>query len=231
MSANRPIRRWLVLLVAAAATLILLSLSYWQYSKIGPGDSKIAAVQSMMAAPPAPLPLSNIAWADWAYRPVTALGVYAPEYARHVYRAGPKGGSGYHLLVPLLREGALALWVDLGWFPDSQKRRYETPSLPQGPVTVSATVIPRQRDAKLIDPAKPDPAANRYYRIQPEILAEGTGLVFIQTHYLLAKPALKGLVQTDVPIKLEHNHRSYAFQWLAMAAALMVITAAFLRRR
>lgn len=227
---KRPIRRWLVLIVAAIATAILLSLSYWQYSKIGPKDAQIALVEARMSLPPVELPGDPQPLEDWLYRVVTIDGRFIPEGVRHIYRAGPNGGPGYHLLVPFARMSAPSIWVDMGWMPVLKKAAYEAPKLPVGFTKVIAQVHPRQRSVKLIDAAEPDRARNIYFRIQPEVLGADLGLDALTQAYLISPLPLDGLVAAPPPVKLEHNHRSYAFQWLAMALALIVITAVFIRR-
>lgn len=230
MPKKSPVRRWLVLIVSAIATAVLLGLSYWQYSKIAPRDAQIALVQARMTLPPVALPAQPQPLEDWYYRVVTADGRFIPEAVRHIYRAGPKGGPGYHLLVPFARVSGPALWVDLGWMTVLEKAAYETPRLPSGITTVIGQVHPRQRSVKLIASAAPDPAKNIYYRIQPEVLGDGLGLNALTDAYLISPLPLEGLVAAPPPIKLEHNHRSYAFQWLAMALGLVGITATFVRR-
>lgn len=226
----RPVRRWLVIAVTAVAVSILLGLSYWQYSKIAPKDAQIALIEARMTLPPVELPTSPEPLEDWHYRVVTAQGRYLPEAARHIYRAGPKGGPGYHLLVPFARVSAPAIWVDLGWLPQNQKSKFEAPQLPAGITQVIGQVHPRQRNAKLVSAAQPDVAKNIYFRVQPEVLGDDLGLEAITQAYLISPITPEGLVAVPPPIKLEHNHRSYAFQWLAMAIGLIVISGAFLRR-
>lgn len=225
-----PVRRWLVLIVAGIAASILLSLSYWQYSKIGPKDAQIALIEARMTLPPIALPANPDPLSDWHYRVVTAQGRFVPNVVRHIYRAGPKGGPGFHLLVPFARLSAPAIWVDLGWMPQARKADYEAPSLPGDITKVIGQVHPRQRNAKLVEAAAPDMAKNIYFRIQPDVLGRDLGLEAVTQAYLISPIPLQGLLAAPPPVKLEHNHRSYAFQWLAMAIALIVIAAAFLRR-
>lgn len=230
MTQPRPVKRWPVLIAAGIGTAILLSLSYWQYSKIAPKDAQIAMVKERMALPAAPLPKGPIALEEWRYRPAAITGIYRADLTRHVYRAGKNGRPGYHLLVPVERRDASEVWVDLGWFDETRKADFETVALPNGPQQIAGRLVPRQRDPKWITPAAPDPSSNRYYRIQPDVLGAGADLAAQEDVYLLSSTPLEGLVATVLPIKLEHNHRSYAFQWLAMAIALVVIAGAFLRR-
>lgn len=227
---SKPIRRWLVWIVASAGTLILLGLSYWQYSKIAPKDAEIALVEARMALPPIPLPNNIADLDDWLYRMVSVQGRYIPQGVRHVYRAGPKGGAGYHLLVPFARMSAPAIWVDLGWMPVLQKAAYEAPVLPAGITAVIAQVHPRQRSAKIVEALAPDRPGNIYYRLQPEVLGADMQLDAITQVYLISPLPLEGLLAAPPPVKLEHNHRSYAFQWLAMALGLVAVTGVFLRR-
>ncbi|MEM6681510.1 MAG: SURF1 family protein [Pseudomonadota bacterium] len=233
MSAKQTsIRRWLVISVSMIATMILLGLSYWQYSKIAPKDAAIALIESRMTLPPTAFPARPEALADWHYRVVSAEGRYIPQYARHIYRAGPSGRPGYHLLVPFARLSAPAIWVDLGWFDRTLKPTFETPALPLDITPMIGQIQPRQRNAKLVTPPSPDIAQNIFYRIQPDVLGQGTDLDALTEIYLISPIAmLEGLEVVPPPVKLEHNHRSYAIQWLAMAVGLVVITIAFLRKR
>jgi len=228
----KTVRRWLVICVAAIATAILLGLSYWQYSKIGPKDAEIELIEARMTLPPVTLPSDPVPLEDWHYRVVTVEGRFVHTAARHVYRAGPSGAPGYHLLVPFARVSAPAIWFDLGWFALRDKTRFETPDLPLGITPMVGQVQPRQRNAKLVAAAQPDVEKNIYYRVQPEILGKGAEITALSGIYLISPIALiEGLEIAPPPVKLEHNHRSYAFQWLAMAVALVVITALFLKRR
>ncbi|MEM7570371.1 MAG: SURF1 family protein [Pseudomonadota bacterium] len=231
MTAARKGRSWLVLLVSGIGMAILLSLSAWQYSKIAPKEAQIESIRSQMDLAPVALPDGALMQEDWAFRPAFAEGILRADAARHVYRAGPDGRPGYHLVMPLVRDSGPAIWVDMGWFFERDKAAFETPIVAKGPVRITGTMIPRQRSPKWITPAPPNPAENRYYRLQPEVLASGLGIESISAVYLLSKAPLEGLVATPIPFKLEHNHRSYAFQWLAMALGLAAITIAFLRRR
>jgi len=176
MSPKKSIRRWLVLSVSLVATAILLGLSYWQYSKISVKEAEIALIEHRMTLAPMPLPERPKALEDWYYRMVSAQGRYIPQYARHVYRAGPSGRPGYHLLVPFARLSAPALWVDLGWLDRTLKSKFETPDLPPSITPMIGQVQPRQRNAKPVTPPPPAVAGHICYRRHPPVLAQRTAL-------------------------------------------------------
>ncbi|MEM6834045.1 MAG: SURF1 family protein [Sphingomonadales bacterium] len=225
---KRPVRRWLVIIVAGLATGILLSLSYWQYSKIAPRDAEIALIRERMTAPPSLLDAAPDE--GWLYRRAMVTGAFDKGHMRRVYRAGPDGRPGYHILMPFRRQDAPGIWVDLGWLSSQADDPSAAWVEPGPPGAITGRIHPRQRSPRLIAPAEPDRAANLYYRIQPEVLGQDVPFTLLGDVYLIAESAPDGLTATDPPVKLEHNHQSYAVQWLAMAVGLVAITALFLRR-
>ena len=122
---------------------------------------------------------------------------------------------GAQAIVPLLRDGAPAVLVDLGWVPEGWHPG-------AGPaLTVVGYVRPPEHPGMFS--ATDDPAGRRFYTMDPAAIGRGLGVT-------LAPFTIVVLGHGNVPpIPAEHlpqppnDHLSYAITWFGLAAVLLVI--------
>ena len=133
---------------------------------------------------------------------------------------------GAYLLNPLERPGADPVIVNRGWVP-----------LPWQPptATVDATVegYVREPEHPVRFGAADDPAARRFYALDPAAIAASLGLPRAAPFTIVAlgttAPGIYPEPARALP-RPANNHLSYAITWFGLAASLLVIFAIYARR-
>lgn len=214
------------------ALIILVLLGNWQVHRLAWKTALLQQVALHMAAPPAPFPEVIANPDDWAYRRVTATGIFDHTHEIYLFSPGPKGGTGYQVITPLLRESAPPLLVNRGWVPSDHKDpATRRAGQLQGRVAVTGVI-------RFSGKANPFSPANRpdqdiwYVRDIPS-MAKHLGLavapVMIEADNT-PNPGgwpLGGQTIVDIP----NNHLDYALTWYGLALVLLVIYVVYHWRR
>lgn len=235
-----PWRSMAVLSVAAVAGLTLfLSLAAWQWGKAERQALEQAQYAERMQWAPAELGTQKLDPSAWADRKVVVRGHYEPQEQFFVDNRQHEGQAGVHVITPLRIEGSdLRILVNRGWLPWAQGRGH----LPLAPVPQGAQEIvgrlelqntkrfflmPEHRQENPHLWLRADVA--RFERqcqcaVQPLVLlqmnASGTETAVPTTS--TTSTTSDGLLRDwPAPENREGKHRSYAMQWLLIAAALL----------
>lgn len=210
-----------------AAILMVALTSYLGIWQVGRAHEKQALQErfdAMGHEPAVTLPAAPVQLEEFLYRKVSVRGRFDPRYQIFLDNQTLNGVVGYHVVAPL-RIGSSDQYVliNRGWVPRTSDRRVlpEVPP-PSGEITVEGVVAsPHGRFFELSSETVEGPiwqnlVMERYASMVPFSLQP---VLILQTS---ATPdALKR--QWPRPDTGQAMHWGYAFQWFAMAAAIIII--------
>jgi len=218
-----PVRAWLPTLAALAGIALTVALGIWQLDR---GDEKTAMAERLKSAQAGPLiaiPAAELNAADVAWQRVEANGRFAAEYTVFIDNRVLNGVVGYHVVTPLKIEGGERyVLVNRGWVAATADRR-TLPKIvtPPGTLRVSGIAsVPGERQFELSTRVAegnvwqnltlPRYRASVNIPLQPVVIQQDS----------VVDDGLKREWQATVPSP-DRNY-GYAFQWFAMAAAILV---------
>ena len=219
------------LTVATAVSLmILLALGTWQLQRLHWKTDLIARIEATRAAPPRPIgqvPLTP------AYR-FTRVTLDCPGLAtaKYVELYALKEGVAGSRLVSLCTYAPdrPAILVDRGFVADAVSAR---PAVTASDAPLHITGI--LRDGTKPGPFTPPARDGRFYATDIPAMAVALGasrhpdvMVVAETS---SNPDWKALTPTGVPTDIPNRHLEYALTWYGLAAALVGVYVALLRRR
>jgi surfeit locus 1 family protein len=217
------VRAWLPTVAAIAGIALTVALGIWQ---LGRGNEKAALAERLKAAQSGPLialPAAEISAEDAAWRRIEVSGHFAPEYTVFIDNRVLHGVAGYHVVTPLKIDGGERyVLVNRGWIAAAPDRRTLPPVVtPSEPLRITGlAVVPSPRQFEL---------STR--------IAEGNvwqNLTIERYRATVAIPIQPVVVQQDSELndglKREwieagpspDRNYGYAFQWFAMAVALLI---------
>ncbi len=211
-------------LTTAAMLALTLWLGAWQVERLAWKTALLTELDRGAAAAPVPLPAEPVPFTKVKVEGrlrTDLVALYGAEV--RTTQAGPLMGA--HVLSPLERAGADPVIVDRGWAPLDR--------LPAPPAitTVEGYVRPPEKPVRF--GAKDDPAARRFYALDPAAIGASLGLGQVAPFTLVAMgPAVPGVFPMPVQAlpRPANNHLSYAVTWFGLAASLLVIFAVYARR-
>lgn len=216
------VRAWLPTVAVIAGVALTVALGTWQISR---GNEKAAladrlkAAQSgpMIAMPPAEIGVDDVAW-----RRVEARGRFAPEYTVFIDNRVLHGVAGYHVVTPFkIGGGERYVLVNRGWIAAAPDRR-TLPQVvtPSGQLRITGlAVVPNPRQFELSTQIA---EGNVWQNLTIERY-RATVKIPIQPVVLLQdSPLDDGLKRewSESGPSPDRNY-GYAFQWFALAAALL----------
>lgn len=219
-------------LAAAAGVAATVSLGLWQTSR---AEQKLAlaATQERLAGAPAILLGDAAVEPDRVeFRRVEARGRFDPRGMVLLDNRVRHGTAGYEVVMPLeLTGGRTYVLVNRGWVPGQRDRRQlpvvQTPS--EQVTILGLATVPGRRMYELSADTGDGPVwqnltIERYRERKPYSIQ---GIVVQQTSDLS-----DGLLRSwPAPDRGVNTHRSYAFQWFALAALIVVMFVALSLRR
>ena len=218
-----PVRAWLPTLAALASIALTVALGIWQLDR---GNEKTAMAERLKSAQARPLiaiPAAELNAADVAWQRVEANGRFAAEYTVFIDNRVLNGVVGYHVVTPLKIEGGERyVLVNRGWVAATADRR-TLPKIvtPPGTLRVSGIAsVPGERQFELSTRVAEgnvwqNLTLSRYRAsvnipLQPVVIQQDS----------VVDDGLKREWQATGPSP-DRNY-GYAFQWFAMAAAILV---------
>lgn len=218
-------------LITAAGLVVLLGLGVWQLQRAAWKDGLIAERGARLALAVVPVSEASAEPTAWELRRVTVAGRFDHGRELTVLRPGSDGGSGYHVITPLLSSSGGAVLVDRGWVPFDRR---DPASRAEGQV---AGWVELEGIVRLADEPGPfapdnDPGHGVWFSLDPSAMAAAMGLVAPPLVVEAVGPAPPGgLPQPAVAgIGLTNPHRGYALTWSSLAVALAVIYLVYRRR-
>lgn len=221
-------RRLLVPALSSAVMLLaLLALGTWQMQRLAWKTALLARIDAAEQAPPVPL-----ADAPAPFAKVLATGHLrgdlAALYGAEVRDAPAGPVLGGQLIEPLERAGGDPVLVDLGWVPT------EGGTKPQ-PLAGQASVVGFVRPAEQAGwiSAADDPGKRLFYTLDPQAIGAALGLKRVAPFTIVALGAAPASGYPDPARQLPrppNNHLQYAITWYGLAAVLLVVFGAYVRK-
>jgi len=221
-------------LVTVPVVLILLALSVWQVNRYNWKIDLINQIETQLAAEPVPLPSSGVVPEDWQYRRVILTGEFDHSKEIHLFSHADKGRKGFQIITPFLRknEGDVVL-VNRGWVPEARR----DPSMRsdgqiEGEVSISGIVRKPWHKSWSFMPES-NAETNIWLYGELDAMSRHLGLqtapVFVEVDADKVPGGFPIGGQTRVSIP--NNHIEYAFTWLGLAIAMIVIYVLYGRSR
>lgn len=228
---------WWPSLLALAAFMVLIGLGTWQIERKSWKEALIASlVQRLAAAPEALPPPERWAALDPAndeFRRVAFAVAPAADKDALVYATGSTfrpdvSGPGYWVFTPVAVAGAVVV-VNRGFVPEGQQAAY-------APVSGNVQMIGALRwpEPRGWFTPKDDPARNLWFVRDHLAMADAKGWGRVAPFYIeLETPSGgAGLPRAGrLSPNLSNHHLQYALTWYALAAALAIIFALWMRSR
>lgn len=204
--------------------VILCGLGFWQVQRLQWKTALLGRIDA--AERSAGVPLSGT---PAAFQKVRASGRLLPEIARYGVEVRDTAGGevlGSRVVGILERAAGLPVVTVLGWLPDGVA--YVPPS---GQVTIAGYARAPVRPG-WFTPAN-DPVARRFYALNPDVIGAALGVARVAPFTLVAMGARLGpaapVPDTAMP-RPPNDHLQYAITWFGLAAVLVVIFGAYLRK-
>lgn len=226
----RPWRRLLWPSLTTAAMLALaVSLGVWQVQRLAWKTALLAEIDRGEAAPATPLP-PDLRPTPRPFTKVLVSGTLRQDLAA-LYgievRATMTGQViGAFLLNPLERPGADPIIVNRGWVPTDAPRD-------AAPVQATVEGYVRAPERPILLGAADDPAARRFYALDPAAVGASLGLPRVAPFTLVALGRVPPGTFPDPAQALPrppNNHLVYALTWFGLAATLLVMFGIFVHR-
>lgn len=213
-------------LAMVAGVLLFVYLGLWQSGK---GDRlSMALAQREARSLQGPLPVSGqlVEPQQVQDAPITVVGNYEPDKQIFLDNRQENGLPGVHVITPLKIEGSdTRILVNRGWVGWTQGRSVlPRVSTPTGRVQITGLASVPSAKKFFLMPEHPEAAAQLWSRLDMARFASVLGsplqpVVLLQS----SADASDGLVRHwEPPEDRVAMHRSYAFQWFGMAAALVI---------
>jgi surfeit locus 1 family protein len=234
---NAGPRRWPVLFTSGLGLAILLSLGTWQVFRLQEKTAQIAAIDARIAAAPTPLAEALARAANGEnleYTKVQMQGAFlaVPD----LRKLGTfNGGPGYELIAPLLTDDATLVLVDRGAIP-AEQRDPKYRMAPRETATHTGILRLHNKGQGLFDPDN-SPETNQWYWWDiPAMLAAVDVPANAKVSNLIVQLLPEQTEQAPpfpaaLKSELRNNHLGYAITWYGLAAALVAVTWAFVRKR
>jgi surfeit locus 1 family protein len=224
MSADRRFRaRWVPSLAAALGVALTLAAGAWQ---MGRADEK-ARLQEVLDArrkePPVAIAPSPLGEDDLMYRRVRVEGRFAPEHTVYIDNRLRRHVPGFEIITPMrIGDSERFVAVNRGWIAGGARRdALPAVTTPPGPLTLEGTVVPAQRVLQLEHSGAKDKV---WLSFSVDRMREESGIDLQDALVQQESPLDDGLERVwDRPDSGREKHLAYAFQWFALAFAILVL--------
>ncbi|MEO8767047.1 MAG: SURF1 family protein [Nitrosospira sp.] len=209
---------------AAVAIVIMLQLGNWQLSRAQEKESRQERLDLLSQQPAIALPTVPVKLEDFQYRRVEARGTYVPIHTIYLDNKIYRGIAGYHIVTPLrIGTSSMHVLVNRGWVA-ADLDRSKLPRVPasDGPIVVSG--IATTAIQKTLELSKELVSGQVWENLDLERYRNATGLLLQPVMILQQDEIEDGLVRHwPRPDSGSGKNLGYAFQWFAMALAVLII--------
>jgi surfeit locus 1 family protein len=211
-------------IAATVGIVIFIQLGNWQLSRAEEKESRQERLDLLSREPPVAVPDIPVRLEDFQYRQVEARGEYVPLHTIYLDNKIFQGMAGYQVITPLrIGKSTMHVLVNRGWVPaDRDRSKLPEVPAPNGEVVVSGlATIATQKTLELSTEVV---SGKVWENLDLERYRRATGLM-LQPVMILQKDDVKdGLVRQWVrPDSGAAKNLGYAFQWFAMALAVLII--------
>lgn len=223
-------------LATAVGLAILVALGMWQLQRLTWKEAllvRIAKLESSAAVPAAQALDRAVSPADLD---MVRVQVDCPGLSRAAFVElfGLKDGTAGRRLIsacPVASGRYGSLLVDRGFIPEDVSARPGTDG-PQGPVSVTGVL--RIPDRPSVFTPKADPAGRLWFNRDIPAMASTLGAPRPAPVMLMAEtasnPEFTALAPAPIPAAISNRHLEYALTWFGLAAALLGVYGALLRK-
>jgi surfeit locus 1 family protein len=219
--------RFVTTLAAGAGMVLALAAAQWQLNRAHEKERLAARLESLALEPAVSLTTVEAKAEDLEWRRVTASGRFAPSYVVFIDNRIRRGVAGFHVVMPLeigdtRGGGSRYVLVNRGWIAGSADRaRLPEVTTPEATVQITGlAVLPSRRFLELsANVAEGKVWQNLTLERYREAFPIPLQPVVIQQESALADGLAREWDPPDLGI---NKHYGYAFQWLALAATVLV---------
>ena len=214
-------------LAAAAALALALAAAHWQLGRAHEKEALAARLESLAREPAVTLTAAEARAEDLEWRRVTVSGRFAPSYSVFIDNRVRRGVAGFHVVMPLeigeMEAGSKRyVPVNRGWIAGSPDRtRLPEVTTPEAAVQITGlAVLPSRRFLEL----STNVAEGKVWQNLTLERYRAAFPIAVQPIVVQQESALDdGLIREWDPPDLGINkHYGYVFQWLALAATVLV---------
>ena len=213
-------------LITIPCVLILLALTIWQVNRYSWKLELLDTIDTQLSAAPETLTPGDIDPELWHYRRVSLTGEFDHNDEIHLFAHAEAGRAGFHIITPFKRSNEKdIILVNRGWVPEPRKDpQTRTEGLIEGETTVTGVARkPWEKSWSFLPESNAEDNVWLYGELSA--MADHLGIevasVFVE---LDANEIPGGLpIGGQTRITLPNNHIQYAFTWLGLAVAMIVI--------
>ena len=211
-------------LAAAAGIALTLALGNWQLGRAQEKSQLKARIDELARGAAINVSSTELHAQDVQLRRVEARGRFEPKYSVFIDNRVRRGVAGYHVVMPLkLGDGSRYALVNRGWVAGvSDRSRLPEVKTPEGPVVVAGlALVPSRRFLELSGAIAEgrvwqNLTIERYRQAMPIAIQP---FLIQQDHDGAPDDGLER--EWDPPDLGIDKHYGYAFQWFALAAAIL----------
>lgn len=209
------------LLFGLIGAAILIGLGVWQLQRLAWKEGILAAIESRLDAPPAPLPPQPDSVAD-RYLPVTVTGAFTGEEI-DVLSSRKEIGAGFRIVAAFQTETGRRILVDRGFLPD------EARGLPRE--AREATVTGTLHWPEETDRFTPPPDQTRRIWFARDVARMAEALRTEPVLVVARSDTGDGIEPLPVDTaSIPNDHLNYAITWFSLAVVWLGMTALLLWR-
>jgi surfeit locus 1 family protein len=223
MSTERRFRQGLVASLAAALGIALtLAAGVWQLSRADEKLHRQEQLDALRREPPVTIAVSPLAGDDLLYRRVRITGRFDPEHTVYLDNRLRSHVPGFEIITPLrIGDSERFVAVNRGWIAGTAARdTLPAVRTPRDGVTVEGTVVPAQRVYQFEHSGT---EGRVWLSFSVDRMRRESGIdlqpILVQQESTLDD----GLERVwERPDSGRDKHLAYAFQWFALASAILV---------
>jgi surfeit locus 1 family protein len=224
---------WWATLATLAACSVFAMAGVWQLDRAAERRTLLALYEAGAGdAAPLPAPAGAADLTGLRYRHIVAEGSYDAAHQVLLDARTRAGRTGYEVLTPLVGPDRAVL-VNRGWIPaDPDRSRLPPVDVGAGPRRVEGLLDRLPRSALAEVPQEAGGWPRRMLYPTADQIAAALGYPVTDYQLLLAPGEPDGFLREWRPALMEPSrHIGYAVQWLALAAAAVVLYVALNLRR
>jgi surfeit locus 1 family protein len=210
--------------VAVVVIAVMVQLGNWQLSRAREKESRQEKLDALSRQPAVSLPPEPVKLEDFQYRKTEVHGTYLSEDTIYLDNKIYRGAAGYHIITPL-KIGASTMYVliNRGWVA-AERDRSKLPDVPVPSGTVVVSGLATTATQKTLELSKELVSGQVWENLDLERFRNMTGLQLQPVMILQQNDAKDGLVREWARPDLGMGKNlGYAFQWFAMALAVLII--------
>ena len=244
-------KRWLLIAIAAFATVAFGALGVWQIErrawKLALIERVDQRIHAAAVAAPGPADWPALSRENAEYRRVAVTGRFLPD-RQTLVRAVTERGEGFWLMTPLQTSGRFVVLVNRGFVPSGARHEAAapdsaasasdnvTPDAPSGNLTVTGLLRISEPNGAFL--RSNVPAEHRWYSRDVEAIARTQQLAAAAPYFIDAEADPHGATDSSqapiaglTVVHFRNSHLQYAITWFTLALMAAVLGARVARHR